>query len=105
MSIPIDGLYYVRKISQDGPGKNALFALERKGWVEVDGVREQKLSTMAVYSSKVLLVRDLVSDAAGCLVLQGKMDAITAFVSEARRLAEAAQVAFDNLKQQQTEHV
>lgn len=48
-----------------------LIALEKLGWVKVDGIREQVPQTMAIYSSKILLLRDLISDIIGRLVLQG----------------------------------
>ena len=105
MRVHVDGLFFVRVVCPERPGENVHFALERLGWVELDGVREQKPLLIAVYSSQILLLRDLTSDACGRLVLQGELDAIAGFVSETRRLAEAVQVAFEKLNHQQADHV
>lgn len=105
MRVKIDDVYFLRAIRNKQPGEGALVALERLGWMEVEGVREHMPLTMAIYSSKILLLRDLISDVTGRLVLQGDMDTFAAFVSETRRLAELADAAFEKLSAQQAGHV
>lgn len=105
MRVKIDDVYFLRAIRNKQPGEDALVALERLGWMEVEGVREHVPLTMAIYSSKILLLRDLISDVTGRLVLKGDMDTFAAFVSEARRLAELTDVAFEKLSAQQAGHV
>ncbi|MBD9643622.1 DUF5405 family protein [Pantoea sp. PNT02] len=97
MRIQIDEIYSLRTVTPEKPGKDSELVLEKLGWVVVDGIREEQPLTMAVYASRVLLVRDLVSDSVGRQVLSGKMDTIASYVSETRRIAELAQVAFDEL--------
>lgn len=103
--VKIDDVYFIRAIRNKQPGEDALVALERLGWLEVEGVREQVPQTMAIYSSKILLLRDLISDVTERLVLQGDMDTFAAFVSETRRLTELTHVAFEKLSAQQVAHV
>lgn len=105
MRVNIDDVYFVREIRNEQPGEGALVALERLEWMEVEGVRKQVPHTMAIYSSKILLLRDLISDVTGRLVLQGDMDTFIAFVSETRRLAELTHAAFEELRAQQVAHV
>lgn len=105
MRIKIDDVYFLRAISPKQPGEEMLFALEKQGWIEVEGIREHVPQTMAIYSSMVLLLRDLVSDATGRMVLRGNMTALAAFVSETQRLAELTQVAFEKLRTQQAGYV
>lgn len=105
MRVRIDDVYFLRAIRNKQPGKDALVALERVGWMEVEGVREHVPLTMAIYSSKILLLRDLISDVTGRLVLQGDMDTFAAFVSESRRLTELTQDAFEKLSAQQVANV
>ena len=105
MRVRIDDVYFLRAISPKQPGGNMLIALEKLGWVKVDGIREQVPQTMAIYTSKILLLRDLISDVIGRLVLQGDMDTFAAFVSETRRLTELTDVAFEKLSAQQVANV
>ncbi|MBE5254153.1 DUF5405 family protein [Mixta mediterraneensis] len=105
MRVKIDDVYFLRAIRNKQPGEDALVALERLSWMEVEGVREHVPLTMAIYSSKILLLRDLISDVTGRLVLHGNMDTFAAFVSETRRLAEQTQVAFEKLKAEQVANV
>lgn len=105
MRVKIDDVYFLRAISPKQPGEEMLVALEKQRWVEVDGIREHVPQTMAIYSSMVLLLRDLVSDATGRMVLRGNMNTFAAFVSETQRLAELTQVASEKLRVQQDGYV
>lgn len=100
MRVKIDDVYFVRAIRNKQPGEDALFALERLEWMEVEGVRKRVPQTMAIYSSKILLLSDLISDVTGRLMLLGDMDTFAAFVSETRRLAELTHEAFEELRAQ-----
>lgn len=105
MRIKIDDVYFLRAIGNKQPGHDALIALERLEWMKVEGVRKHVPQTMAIYSNKILLLRDLISDVTGRLVLQGDMDTFAAFVSETRRLAELTHEAFEELRAHQAAHV
>lgn len=105
MRVKIDDIYFVRAIRNKQPGEDALIALERLEWMKVEGVRKHVPQTMAIYSNKILLLRDLISDVTGRLVLQGDMDTFAAFVSHTRRLTELTHNALEKLKAQQAAHV
>lgn len=105
MRVRIDDVYFLSAIRNKQPSEDALVALERLEWLEVEGVRKQVPQTMAIYSSKIFLLRDLISDVTGRLVLQGNMDTFAAFVSETRRLTELTQIAFEKLRAEQVANV
>ncbi|MDU6416453.1 DUF5405 family protein [Mixta calida] len=95
----IDGRYAISIKQQKQPGKPRLIALEKFSWrEEEDGVRRQIPEVMALYSSPVLLVRDLVSDAIGHQVLRKGMETVSSYVAETRRLAELAEMAMAELQ-------
>lgn len=94
----IDGRYAISVKQQKQPGKPRLIALEKFSWREEDGVRRQVSEVMALYSSPVLLVRDLVSDAIGHQVLRKGMETVSSYVAETRRLAELAEIALAELQ-------
>lgn len=94
----IDGRYAISVKQQKQPGKPRLIALEKFSWREEEGVRRQVSEVMALYSSPVLLVRDLVSDAIGYQVLRKGMETVSSYVAETRRLAELAEMALAELR-------
>ncbi|WP_416411566.1 DUF5405 family protein [Pantoea sp. App145] len=104
MRVSINSSYFVRALESNEPGKPQKLALEKSGWQVIDGVREQVPVTMAVYDSRILLIRDLASDMIGQLVFRGQMNNVTSFVAETRRIAEQAEFALLELAKSQAKN-
>ncbi|KNC17457.1 hypothetical protein AC790_00370 [Pantoea sp. RIT-PI-b] len=105
MRVQIDDLYAVRALKSSEPGKPQQLVLEKFSWLEIDGVRQRVPQTMAVYESKVLLMRDLAADVIGRRVLRGQMNTTAGFVAETRRIAELVEAALQELAELQAAHV
>lgn len=105
MRIKIDDRYSVRALEAGEPGKPCKLVLEKEGWLELDGIRQMAPLTVAVYDSPVLLIRDLVSDITGQLILKGQMNGVASYIAETRRIAEMTQTALDELSALQAKNV